>query len=179
MKQTGPNEAAHPMPLAYLLTFTCYGTRLHGDEAGSVDRRHNIPGSPYLPLEPVRRAAEQRLMTDGLYEMDARRRAIVLKAIMEARLHKGWKVLAVHVRSNHVHVVVGAPETPERVLNHFKSYASRALNQAGIGGKRIRWTHHGSTRYLWKPQQVQAAVEYVVYQQGRPMAVWKSTEPPG
>ena len=113
------------------------------------------------------------------YEMDARRRAIVLKAIKEAHFHKGWKVLAVHVRRNHVHVVVGAPEPPGKLLTHFKSYASRALNQAAIdGGRRIRWTHHGSTRYLWKPQQVRAAVEYVVYEQGRPMAVWKSTEPP-
>lgn len=88
MKQAGPKAVPHPMPLAYLLTFTCYGTRLHGDEAGSVDRHHNIPGSPYLPPDTVRRAAEQRLMTDGPYEMDARRRAIVLKAIKEARLHK-------------------------------------------------------------------------------------------
>lgn len=89
-------------------------------------------------------------------------------------------MLAVHVRRKHIHIVVAAPETPEKVLNHFKSYASRALNQAAIdGGKRIRWTHHGSTRYLWKPQQVRAAVEYVVYGQGRPMAVWKSTEAPG
>jgi len=28
---------------AYLITFTTYGTWVHGDERGSVDREHNIP----------------------------------------------------------------------------------------------------------------------------------------
>ena len=37
------------IPLAYLITFACYGARLHGDESGSVDRHHNLPGTPYLP----------------------------------------------------------------------------------------------------------------------------------
>jgi hypothetical protein len=33
-------------PLAYLITFPTYGTWLHGDERGSVDRDHNLPGTP-------------------------------------------------------------------------------------------------------------------------------------
>jgi hypothetical protein len=28
-------------PLAYLFTFRCHGTWLHGDERGAVDRFHN------------------------------------------------------------------------------------------------------------------------------------------
>ena len=28
-------------PWAYLLTFACYGERLHGDQRGSVDPNHN------------------------------------------------------------------------------------------------------------------------------------------
>ena len=41
-----------PIPLAYLITFTCYGMRLRGDQAGSVDRKHNIPGTPLIPPRP-------------------------------------------------------------------------------------------------------------------------------
>src|ERR1700747_68137 len=29
------------IPLAYLITFRCYGTSLHGDEQGSIDRHQN------------------------------------------------------------------------------------------------------------------------------------------
>ncbi len=37
------------IPLAYFITFRCYGTWLHGDRRGSVDRFHNIYGTPRLP----------------------------------------------------------------------------------------------------------------------------------
>ncbi|MGH9840991.1 MAG: hypothetical protein ACREEM_19730 [Blastocatellia bacterium] len=39
------------IPLAYLITFRCYGTWLHGDERGSVDRDHNIYRTPFLPRD--------------------------------------------------------------------------------------------------------------------------------
>ena len=45
-------------PLAYLITFTCYGARLHAGEKTSVDRNHNVFATPYLqqiPTQPIRR----------------------------------------------------------------------------------------------------------------------------
>jgi hypothetical protein len=36
-------------PLAYLITFRGYGTWLHGDVRGAVDRFHNRFGTPRLP----------------------------------------------------------------------------------------------------------------------------------
>ncbi len=129
-----PTTATKTFPPAYLLTFTCYGTRLHGDEKGTVDRKHNFPGSDWLPPDSRRVSAEQRQMKQAPYELDARRRAIVLQAIRDAFTYKPWKVLAAHVRQTHVHAVVAAEEVPEKVLNNFKSFASRALNRAGIDG---------------------------------------------
>ncbi len=35
-------------PLAYLITIRCYGTWLHGDERGSVDRKYNRYGTPRI-----------------------------------------------------------------------------------------------------------------------------------
>ena len=32
--------------MRYFITFARYGARLHGDESGSVDRRHNLVGRP-------------------------------------------------------------------------------------------------------------------------------------
>ena len=167
-----------PFPLAYLITFTCYGTRLHGDKSGSVDRHHNLPGSQFLPVNPARWSAEQKQMKQCPYELDGQRRALVLVAIRNVCIHKGWRLLAAHVRRHHVHVVVAAQVAPEKVLNRFKSYTSRSLNRAGLDeANRSRWTHHGSNRYLWKPQHVRAAIEYVVRGQGEPMAVWETSEP--
>jgi hypothetical protein len=36
------------IPLAVFFTFRCYGTWLHGDERGSVDRNNNAYGSPRI-----------------------------------------------------------------------------------------------------------------------------------
>ncbi len=36
-------------PLGYLITFRAYGTWLHGDSRGSVDRFHNRYASPLIP----------------------------------------------------------------------------------------------------------------------------------
>ena len=79
----------------------------------------------------------------------------MLKTLKEACLDRGWNLLAAHVRSNHVHVIVEAAVPPEKVMNDFKAYASRALNllEGEEGGWR-RWARHGSTRWLWKDQDV-------------------------
>jgi len=63
------------------------------------------------------------------------------------------------------------------LLSAYKSYASRHLNIAKLDMRRInRWTHHGSTRYLWKEAEVEATIHYVVYEQGLPMAVFENKE---
>jgi hypothetical protein len=45
-----------------LHTFACYGAHLHGDESGSVDRRHNLFGGRSLEADPQRAGAERRSM---------------------------------------------------------------------------------------------------------------------
>jgi REP element-mobilizing transposase RayT len=101
----------------------------------------------------------------------------VLEALREVCLHHGWTLLAAHVRSNHVHVVTQAEVQPEKVMNDFKSYASRSLNRLGRDGSdRKRCARHGSTRWLWKDKDVQDAIRYVVEEQGEPMAVFVADE---
>jgi REP element-mobilizing transposase RayT len=105
------------------------------------------------------------------------RREAVLEALREVCEHRGWGLLAAHVRTNHVHVVVEAEVSPERIMNDFKSYASRALNRLDHhGSDPRRWARHGSTRWLWKDRDVKEAICYVVEEQGEPMAVFVATE---
>lgn len=62
---------------------------------------------------------------------------------------------------------------PEKVMPAFKSYASRGLNRLGIDGPdRKRWARHGSTRWLWKDEDVQESIRCVIWEQGEPMAVY-------
>ena len=64
------------IPLAYLITFTCYGTRLHGHKSGSVDRRHNAPGSPFLRGEPQKSSGENPAVKRGAPRTESTRTRI-------------------------------------------------------------------------------------------------------
>jgi REP element-mobilizing transposase RayT len=116
-------------------------------------------------------------MDQAPYFLDKSRRDAVLQAIHEVCAHRGWILLAAHVRSTHVHTVVDAEATPERVMADFKAYASRRLNRPDLDQPgRKRWTRHGSARWLWNPEHIAAAVEYVVDEQGSVMSVFNEVE---
>ena len=161
-------------PVTYLITFACYGCRLHGSESGSVDRGHNAHGEPILTVNSARAGFEAERMDQPPYHLDQVRRHAVVAAVREVCAHRGWELLACHARSTHVHIVADAEEPPERVMSDFKSYASRHLNSMRVDPPgRKRWARHGSTRWLWKPKHVSAAMEYVVAEQGQPMSVFE------
>ena len=148
----------HYTSVTYLITFTCYGTYLHGDESGSVDKLHNVPGMRLVDPDPSRLRGVIGRMTQTPYGLDACKREIVLTPIGEVCSFKSWDLLAAHVRSNHVHVVVSCTEKPDKVMNAFKAYASRKLNQCALDAPGCRrWTRHASTRYLWGREHVEAA----------------------
>jgi REP element-mobilizing transposase RayT len=116
-------------------------------------------------------------MGQAPYHLDPPHREAVLEAIQEVCQHRGWRLLAAHVRSNHVHTVVEPECPPARVMGDFKAYASRRLNRMSLDEpNRKRWARHGSTRWLWQPQHVSAAMQYVVTEQGEPMSVFESHE---
>ena len=90
----------------------------------------------------------------------------MLDAFQEVCRHRAWKLVAAHVRSNHVHVVVTGGGPPGRIMGDLKAWASRRLVEAGhrLRGTRV-WVRQGSTRYLWNRAGVGAACLYV-HEQG-------------
>jgi len=119
-------------------------------------------------------AQSEGLMTQPPYQLDAIRRDYVLAGIRQACERRAWGLIAAHVRTNHVHAIVRADCSPEKVMSALKAYASRTLNEAEIDQPdRRRWARHGSTRYLWTRGQVESATRYVVAGQGDEMAVFR------
>ncbi len=155
------------IPLAYLITFRCYGTWLHGDERGSVDALHNVYGAPFAPRDERREEEERRRLKQAPVEFDAERREVVERTIREVCAYRGWGLRAINVRTNHVHAVVSASCKPEKVLNDFKSWTTRRMREAGVWKSKLTpWAEHGSRRYLWRPRQVEIACDYVINHQG-------------
>ena len=78
-----------------------------------------------------------------------------------------YKLLAINVRTNHVHSVVSAQVKPEPILQAFQSYSTRKLREAGLLLPNVKpWSRHGSTPYLWKERHVERAMDYVIDGQG-------------
>jgi REP element-mobilizing transposase RayT len=137
-----------------------------------VDKEHNEPGTPFLSADGDRERAEYDSLREPPYVLNLERRNVVLQTILEVARHRRWKIWACHVRTNHVHIIVTAPDKPEKVMSDFKAYASRRLKERlGEAGDSKRWTQHGSTRYLWSEADVMAKIEYVLTGQGEPLAV--------
>ena len=153
-------------PLAYFLTFHTYGTWLHGSEKGSVDRERNTFGhaviEPNARFEQLRRASMRQ--PEMLLASEQRQR--VEEAIREVCKHRSWKINAINVRTNHVHVVVTGGNKPEAMLGDFKRYATRRLRESGlIDATRLVWAEHGSTRYLWELDDIESCCRYVRHSQ--------------
>lgn len=156
-------------PLAYFITFTTYGTWLHGRNPGSVDRDHNAPGMPFLPPSAELERSRLHVMSQEPYFLDEGRRQVVLRTIREVAAHRNWTLWATRVRTNHVHVIITADCKPEKVMADLKAWASRRLRETfDESSDRDRWTQHGSTLYLNDELSFEAKVKYVLDEQGEP-----------
>ncbi|HYT50266.1 MAG TPA: transposase [Pyrinomonadaceae bacterium] len=155
-------------PLAYLITFRCYGTWLHGAERGSIDRRnYNRYGTPDMPANPKILADEAAALKASVSLLDRAQRNVVESSIREVCEYRGYSLQALSVRTNHVHSVVSATCKPEHVMDSFKAYATRKLREATLLDQDVKpWARHGSTRWLWTEEQVERAIDYVINGQG-------------
>lgn len=154
-------------PLAYLITLRCYGTWLHGDARGSVDPKHNVFGAPRIAANQHLENADRKQLKHAPIILNTRQRKVVERAVRGVCDHREYVLLALNVRTNHVHGVITSMCKPETVLDALKAYATRALRQAGLIGLKTKpWARHGSTVYLWKEKDVAKAIEYVTQGQG-------------
>jgi len=167
--QTDDEYSDERIPLGYLITFRSYGTWLHG-ERGSVDRFHNVYGTPRLPRNEKRKQYNRRLLAQPPVKLTTPQRAAVLSAIKETCTIRRWELWASNIRSNHVHSVVSAPCKPEPILNALKANATRKMRESGCWlSDRTPWVRRGSKRYLWTEKDLDQAIAYVLYDQGEPL----------
>lgn len=107
-------------------------------------------------------------MRHGAISLSAEARRIVETTIRAHCTHRSWTLLALNVRTNHVHVVVACAEgvSPEETMTQLKAWCTRRLREAECLGPRMRaWTEHGSTRWINDQASLKRAIKYVTYQQ--------------
>ena len=156
-------------PIAYFLTWHTYGTWLHGRAEGSVDKRHNAPNTDRLPPDSLREFRNRKRMKHEVFVLDAAARGVVDRVIREHCALRNWKVHALAVQSNHVHVVVSAPGVrPEQVVGQLKQWGTRRLREQGCAATdQPVWVALASTQPLFTDAELSAAIRYTLESQER------------
>jgi REP element-mobilizing transposase RayT len=131
-------------PLAWFITWTTYGTWLHGDARGSfVDGKYQPPSAE---LERANRSA----MTGEVIQLTSHQRSLVDAVLVNECQAQGWDLQAGNVRTNHVHVVVSAACDGKVIRTRLKALASKALSDdanlpmSDDNGRKRWWTEKGN-----------------------------------
>ena len=115
---------------------------------------------PSVPLTEI--MAEKTNQPPVIF--DRFQRNLITEAIADFCRYRNYDLKALNVRTNHAHSVISASIRPEKIVNDFKAYSTRKLRQEWMTAASDKvWSRGASTRYLWKPRHVEAAVDYVLY----------------
>jgi REP element-mobilizing transposase RayT len=160
-------------PLAYFLTWHTYGTWLHGRAEGSVDKRHNTPNTDRLPQDSLREFRNRTRLNHDPFVLSTQARVLVEKVVREHCGLRNWKLHALAVRTNHVHVVVSTPGVrPEQVVRQLKQWGTRRLREQGYAESDQRvWVALASTHQLFTESELHRAVRYTLEGQDRHRSV--------
>jgi REP element-mobilizing transposase RayT len=151
-------------PIAYFITWTCYGTWLPGDDRGWTQwHKGDQVGQPLLADW-----CRKQMVEEAIYLNDQQRK-IVNTIVVEHCTYRKWQLHAVNCRSNHCHVVVSAPDySGEIVRDQLKAWSTRKLNEqqhllSSAGRRRERWwTRKGSIRHLFDEESLDASIIYTL-----------------
>lgn len=158
------------IPLAFLITFRAYGTWLHGDERGSVDRFHNRYAAAYFPPSDARRQQNQNRLKHAPVTLNTKQRESVAQAVRETCTIRSWVLHSLNVRTNHVHAVLSAGVRPELALNALKANATHQLRREDQWREsHSPWSDGGSRRYVWTELGLERAIDYVMNRQDEPV----------
>lgn len=123
--KSDPGSVPMNDPLAFLLTWTTYGSWLPGDERGWAEK----PGRFREPDSSRAMSARQR-MTEPEVTLGCEQRRIVEGTIADHCQIRRWHLHACCCRTQHVHVVVSAANRkPDDVMDQFKAWCTRRLKE--------------------------------------------------
>ena len=154
-------------PIAHFFTFTTYGTWLHGDERGSINRKGKTHETRYLAPFPTLAALRKSQMAQEPLVLDAAMRGCVQRAIEAYCEFRRLTLLEINVRTNHVHAAIAGQEPPVKTLNGLKAYATRTLRDEGLVARNRRvWTSGGSKRKCFTEDDMASVRRYIRDAQG-------------
>ena len=143
-----------PEIIGYMVTWTTYGSWLPGDERGYVEDGVVLPANQkILELSKEQQKSPVVILTEEEIK-------IVQKIILSEAERIDNEVLALTVRSNHVHIVIQPhSQSLDKIIGRYKSMTTRALWNIGRIG--CIWTKRYDKRLCLSHEQLEARINYV------------------
>jgi hypothetical protein len=140
--------------LGYMVTFTTYGTWLQGNG------RRYVKNAIILPKNKRLEQANKQLHIEDTIRLSKIQQKTVCAAILKEGILRGQRIIALTVKSTHVHFVAEYIPIPiNRVVAWYKSAARLALKNLGHKGK--LWTKGYDKRYCFDKETLQREIQYV------------------
>ncbi len=141
-------------PIAYMMTWTTYGSWLQGDERGYVKDGRIFEANKSL------NQANKFLMKYPEVNLSLLQRNIIEDALRKEAFTLGQEIYAMSIGVNHIHLAVSFSDIyPEAAMSHYKNASRLEIQRAGFVGK--LWTRGFSKRYCFDEQQLNAIIDYV------------------
>ena len=144
------------------LTFRTYGSWLPGDERGWVARDGQGPQGPL----PYLKAHCSRVMRQPPMIFTSEMRLVIDSVIREYCQRRGWRVIALSVRSNHVHLLLYSNRPGLTAMAQIKAAVTTSLRRAELVERdRIVFARGGSWRGCYTPLGFDRIRSYIVFGQ--------------
>lgn len=155
--------------LAYHITWGTYGTRLHGDPRGTVDRQHNQVDSPILAYDQHRWSVEKERLRFPPVRF-TRDQMLFIESIVPDICQQGyWAHRASAAGSDHVHIIVSSQHEPQTIPRLLKRWLGQEFSRKyPLPEGATWWSECGSIRWISDESYFRNAVKYVVRQRAGP-----------
>ena len=115
-------------PLAYHITFGTYGTRLHGDQRGTIHHQLNKPGDPIIGRNEDWHRLNSSQMKFSSVHLSLIQRQFVEKMSPDICGRGGWQHHICACASDHIHVLHVANRVSKVVRRWYKYWLSQKLS---------------------------------------------------
>jgi REP element-mobilizing transposase RayT len=152
-------------PLAYHLTWGTYGTRLHGDPRGTVDREMNRFGDPIIDRDTEWESQETALLRFPRRILTIEQRVFIESQFEGICARGSWKPIGIAAATDHVHAILTASAEGKAIRKWLKRWISEAMNTKwSLQSEEVWWAECGSIKWIWTEDYLDRAVEYVTRQ---------------
>ena len=150
------------------ITFGTYGSRLHGSDEPTVDRKHNTPGQPFIYRDDDRLNRERSNMRGPAIYLTQPQRQTIQNALPALCAQCGWthhtSAAPPQPDNDHVHILLDADPSanPKVIRKLIKRLTTQTLNQSFTRPVNTPWwAEGGSTKPVKDAAYFNNVIHYI------------------